>query len=263
LFLKRKYQCPICAKNFSCKDKLKHHIDVKHENKKPSGGGSSGSGSGSKKSSKRNTEDLKCGYPNCTKLFANKYNVKRHIENVHLKMRRRRHHNNSSSNNNKTNSSASCSTTTTSSSANTSLNNTSTTSVNNSNVSLGGGLNLTNGHQQQQQLLAKGASSNHNLLASNSIIALQMPGGSGNVMSSPIIATKMEPTLSSTPNKKHSASIKLHQQQQQQQQQQLQQIQSLNAFTTSNLNLAGNAVCNNFHNLYTNQKRATFGLYCA
>lgn len=28
--------CSLCSKNFSCKDKLKHHIDVKHDNKKPS-----------------------------------------------------------------------------------------------------------------------------------------------------------------------------------------------------------------------------------
>jgi hypothetical protein len=26
--------CTICGKNFSCKDKLKHHVDVKHEHKK-------------------------------------------------------------------------------------------------------------------------------------------------------------------------------------------------------------------------------------
>ena len=26
----------MCTKNFSCKDKLKHHIDVKHDNKKSS-----------------------------------------------------------------------------------------------------------------------------------------------------------------------------------------------------------------------------------
>ncbi|RNA08112.1 hypothetical protein BpHYR1_013568 [Brachionus plicatilis] len=31
----------------------------------------------------------KCEYPGCTKTFANKYNVKRHIENVHLKVKRK------------------------------------------------------------------------------------------------------------------------------------------------------------------------------
>jgi hypothetical protein len=42
--------CSICSKNFSCKDKLKHHIDVKHDNKKPN----------SKSKTKfKNTEDLK------------------------------------------------------------------------------------------------------------------------------------------------------------------------------------------------------------
>jgi hypothetical protein len=58
---------------------------VKHENKRPK---TYGSGF---RLYKRSPEELTCGFPNCTKLFANKYNVKRHIENVHLKLRRRRH----------------------------------------------------------------------------------------------------------------------------------------------------------------------------
>lgn len=42
--------CTQCSKNFSCKDKLKHHIDVKHENKKPNV---------KTKSKAKNIEDLK------------------------------------------------------------------------------------------------------------------------------------------------------------------------------------------------------------
>jgi hypothetical protein len=208
---------------------------VKHDNKKPSA---------KTKSSKRNTEDLRCGYPNCTKLFANKYNVKRHIENVHLKMRRRRHHHhhNASSNgnttNNKTNSSASGTSSSSNSSTNTSLNttNNNNNSINNNNstnVSLSG-LNLTNGHLS----LAGAGKAGLSQIPASSIIALQMPNAAG-IMSSPI-TPKMEPTLASTPNKKHSASS-IKQQQQQQQQLQQQQLQSLNAFS-SNLNLGANAV---------------------
>ena len=47
---KRKYLCVMCSKNFSCKDKLKHHIDVKHDNKKSSF---------KSKTKSKNTEDLK------------------------------------------------------------------------------------------------------------------------------------------------------------------------------------------------------------
>ena len=32
---------------------------------------------------------FRCNFPGCSKGFANKYNVKRHIENVHLKLRRK------------------------------------------------------------------------------------------------------------------------------------------------------------------------------
>jgi hypothetical protein len=42
--------CSLCSKNFSCKDKLKHHIDIKHDNKKPAT---------KTKSRSKNTEDLK------------------------------------------------------------------------------------------------------------------------------------------------------------------------------------------------------------
>ena len=45
---------------------------------------------------------LRCSYSGCTKMFANKYNVKRHVENVHLKLKRR--HNKSSSISNNSNS---------------------------------------------------------------------------------------------------------------------------------------------------------------
>ena len=40
----------MCTKNFSCKDKLKHHIDVKHDNKKSSS---------KSKIKLKNSEDLK------------------------------------------------------------------------------------------------------------------------------------------------------------------------------------------------------------
>ncbi|CAF0712392.1 unnamed protein product [Brachionus calyciflorus] len=84
----KKYMCTQCSKNFSCKDKLKHHIDVKHENKKPNV---------KTKTKVKNIQDLKCEYPGCTKTFANKYNVKRHVENVHMKLKRK-HEKNSNSN---------------------------------------------------------------------------------------------------------------------------------------------------------------------
>lgn len=42
--------CTICSKYFSCKDKLKHHIDVKHDNKKPNS---------KAKTKNKNVEDLK------------------------------------------------------------------------------------------------------------------------------------------------------------------------------------------------------------
>ena len=48
---KRKYLCVMCSKNFSCKDKLKHHIDVKHDNKK--------SNVNKSKTKSKNTEDFK------------------------------------------------------------------------------------------------------------------------------------------------------------------------------------------------------------
>ncbi len=51
LILQRKYYCLTCSKNFSCKDKLKHHIDVKHENKKVH--------TKSKSKSKTNSEEIK------------------------------------------------------------------------------------------------------------------------------------------------------------------------------------------------------------
>jgi uncharacterized C2H2 Zn-finger protein len=86
--------CSLCSKYFSCKDKLKHHIDVKHENKqnedynKTSNNNNNNISSNSPKSkTTKNTQNLKCIYPECTKLFANKYNVKRHVENVHKRKR--------------------------------------------------------------------------------------------------------------------------------------------------------------------------------
>jgi uncharacterized Zn-finger protein len=93
----RKYMCSLCSKYFSCKDKLKHHIDVKHENKqnedynKTSNNNNNNNNNISSNSPKskttKNTQNLKCIYPECTKLFANKYNVKRHVENVHKRKR--------------------------------------------------------------------------------------------------------------------------------------------------------------------------------
>jgi hypothetical protein len=43
--------CSICSKYFSCKDKLKHHVDVKHDNKKTI--------SNKTKTKSKNAEDVK------------------------------------------------------------------------------------------------------------------------------------------------------------------------------------------------------------
>jgi hypothetical protein len=243
----------VCSKNFSCKDKLKHHIDVKHDNKKPMGV--------KHKTPKRNVEDMRCGFPNCIKLFANKYNVKRHIENVHLKMRRRRHRTNN--NGEKTSASTSASSTA-STSANATMNTNSTN--NNSGIAVGskvanmtmGNINIINGHGAVTSM-AKSLTAGTIVSSGGGggIIALPIPGGIGNVA-----LAKLEPNSTSTPAKNAKPLKLLNQQQQQtqqlllqqQQQQQLQQIQqqqlqqqqqqhiqlqNLNALS-SNLNLAGN-----------------------